>query len=139
MANITVSNASGVFQVIDGVDTYVFVASTNVIVNLLDNTGNTLAVDLDNPLVGNITLNLGTGNRATNFVGSANNIGGNLVINAGSGNQIVQLCVNTPIVVSGSSTINLGSGLDDVLDCRPDELCVPIVATDSQSKALICL
>ncbi len=49
------------FRTTDGSGTSEFDAATNVIVNLLGDTGNQLDFDLDNPHTGSAELNLGNG------------------------------------------------------------------------------
>ena len=114
--DIVVDNngTSSEFRVIDGIGTANYVGATNVVVNLLDDTGNQLDLGLDNAHTGDVTLNVGNGARAVNFIGTGNAIGGDLVVNAGTGIQIVELAVNNAIDVTGSASFSLGTDFDVV-------------------------
>ena len=52
------NGAGSEFQATDGSGTTTFDAATNLVVNMLDDTGNQLDIDLDSALAGNLTLNL---------------------------------------------------------------------------------
>lgn len=85
-------------------------------INMLGGSGSSLEIDFDNPLSGDLELNLGSGPRVTDFTGDSNTIGGQLDISAGSGDQTVSLAVNAPLFVAADADINLGIGIDGLLD-----------------------
>ncbi len=87
----------------------------NLILNMLPNTNNHVEVDLFNPVINSITMNLGDGDRDIRFTGFANNPLRDIVINAGAGTQNVDLAVNHPLGVA-TLEINLGTGFDTVDD-----------------------
>jgi hypothetical protein len=95
------------------------VAPTNhaetLIVNMLDNTGNKVTLDLDNPVIAFLTLNLGDGDRVVEFTGESNNPLRDLNINADLGNQHIELSVNAALAVA-TLNIDLGMGYDSVDD-----------------------
>lgn len=102
------------FRATDGGGTTTYVAATNLVVNMLDNTGNQLDVDLDSALAGNLTLNLGDGARDVNMIGTNNGIGGSFTVNAGSDAQILEVAVNANLAVGDELFFSLGTGADRV-------------------------
>jgi hypothetical protein len=89
--------------------------ASNLVVDLLPNTGNNLYMDLDNPVLAFLTLNVGDGARNIEFIGLSNNPLRDLIITAGAGNQNVRLSVNAPLAVA-SLNVDLGAGFDSVFD-----------------------
>ncbi len=91
------------------------VRAENLILTLMSNTGNNLEIDLINPVIASITMNLGDGDRLVQFTGIANNPLRDIRINAGAGQQHVDLSLNHPLGVA-TLEINLGTGIDTVDD-----------------------
>lgn len=87
----------------------------NLVVNLLSNTGNNLEMDLINPVIASIELNIGDGNRSVLFTGISNNPLRDITINGGTGDQFVDLAVNHPLGVA-TLNVSLGTGFDTVVD-----------------------
>ncbi len=83
-------------------------------VNMLNNSGSNLNVDLDNAFAGELALNLGDGARALNLTGASNSFGGNLTITGGSDAQTVEVAVNNDLSVTGNMIVDLGQGNDSV-------------------------
>lgn len=106
--DITIDNngAGNAFRSTDGAGTVVHDVATNLVVNLLPNTINTLNLVLDNVHAGSITLNLGDGARTVNLAGT-NNTMGSLSIMGGTGAQIVEVATVANLFVTGSLTIDL--------------------------------
>ena len=115
--DIVIANNGGgsAFRAVDSSGAWNGVAATNVIVNLLPNTGNKLQFDLDSFHAGDANLNLGDGDRAVVFGGTSNLIVGNLTINGGAGDQGVQFDVPIPLAVVGNVVIDLSSGADNTV------------------------
>ena len=119
--DVTISNDGGPVTLIDWKvstplgGTGSTTTAGNLTVNLLSNTGNDLAMDLINPVIASLTLNLGDGNRDVDFVGSSNNPLRDIVITADAGVQNVQLSENAALAVA-TLNVNLGSGFDTVDD-----------------------
>ena len=88
--------------------------ASNFTVAMLDGTGN-LEIALDSPLAGNLTANLGNGNRNLSLSGLSNSMGGDLVVTAGSGEQSVTLSGSPNLAVGGNAWLNLGVD-HDILD-----------------------
>lgn len=101
------------FRVMHGAGTSVITAADNLVVNLLDNSGN-VVVELDNAHAGDVEVNLGNGSRNLQFTGTNNSITGNLNVNAGTGDQNVHWSSNNHLAVGGNVSVNLGSGNDTV-------------------------
>lgn len=109
------NNGTGdAFRTTDGSGTVEYSAATNLVVNLLDGTGNQLDFNLDNAHTGDVELNLGDGNRLVNFDGTSNSIGGSLAVNSGTENQGIELAKSANFSVSGSASFNLGLDFDTV-------------------------
>ena len=89
--------------------------ASNLVLNLLPNTGNNLEVDLVNPVLSSIEINVGDGDRNIEFTGISNNPLRDITITAGAGDQFVDLSVNQPLGVATLS-IDLGMGFDTVED-----------------------
>lgn len=87
----------------------------NLILNMVSDTGNNLEVDLKNPVIASIDLNLGDGNRSVAFTGTANNPLRDISVTAGAGSQTVDISVNSPLGVA-TLDVNLGSGFDTLED-----------------------
>ena len=87
---------------------------TNLTIDMLDNSGTDMDIQLDNALAGNLAVNLGDGNRTLNLTGTSNDIGGLLSITGGTGSQDVGLANNSHLNVAGSVFLDLGSGSDTV-------------------------
>jgi hypothetical protein len=115
--DIVIANNGGnsAFRALDSSGFWNGVPATNVIVNLLPNTGNKLQFDLDNFHAGNAELNLGDGDRAVVFGGTSNLIAGNLTIMGGTGDQEVLFDVPIPLGVVGNAMINLSTGADNTV------------------------
>lgn len=101
---LTVSDASGTANA--------GIANGSLTLNMLSGTGD-VSVTLDGFLSGNVMLNLNNGDRFLTFDGGANAINGNLTIRAGTGDQSVELGLNSPLSVGGTSFIDLGTGVDE--------------------------
>ena len=86
---------------------------TDLTISLVDGSSQ-LDVDLDNPLAGNLTVDLGNGTRDFNLTGTSNSIGGNLSVTAGSGSQTVEVAVNNDLSVGGALSLSLGADGDIV-------------------------
>jgi hypothetical protein len=97
-----------------GVGTSTITPANNLVVNMLSGSTSNLDIDLDTALSGNLTVNLGSGDRALNFTGTNNSIGGVLNVTGGTGNQTVEIAVNSPFSVGGNATFSLGTGNDTV-------------------------
>lgn len=89
--------------------------SETLVVNMVSNTGNRLSMDLDNPVLAFITLNVGDGDRVVDFIGDSNNPLRDININGNLGDQFVQLSQNAGLAVA-SLRVNLGEGFDTVDD-----------------------
>ena len=89
--------------------------ANNLVLNMLDNTGNDVFIDLDNPVLAFLTLNLGDGDRNVEFIGDSNNPLRDIIINADQGDQHIELSVNAPLAVA-TLQISLGEGFDSVDD-----------------------
>ena len=89
--------------------------ANNLILNMLDNTGNNVILDLANPVLAFLTLNLGDGDRNVDFIGASNNPLRDISIFADAGDQNVELSVNAALAVA-TLNIDLGSGFDTVDD-----------------------
>ena len=113
-ATIDNNGAGGSFRVIEA-GTTTFSTANSLVVKLLDGSSTNLSIDLDQPLQGQLVLDLGDGTRAVNFIGSSNTIHGKLEIQAGSGSQTIELSVNHDLLVERGATIDLGEG-DDIVD-----------------------
>ncbi|MGI9516827.1 MAG: beta strand repeat-containing protein, partial [Pirellulaceae bacterium] len=100
------------FQFING-GTVEVAPAANLAVTLLDGTS-MLDVDLDNAHTGDLTIDVGNGDRAVNFTGTSNSIGGNLHLTADTGSQVVELAVNADLGVGGHANIDLGADADVV-------------------------
>ncbi|MDG1808765.1 MAG: hypothetical protein P8I27_12785 [Pirellulaceae bacterium] len=87
----------------------------NFILNMVSDTGNNVEMDLKNPVIASIEINLGDGDRQVDFTGTANNPLRDISVTAGAGNQVVDISVNSPLGVA-SLDVNLGSGFDIVED-----------------------
>lgn len=96
---------------------------SNLVVTLLDNSLDTLNFDFDNPLAGNLTADVGDGNRIINFTGSDNSIGGVLDLSGGDGMQTVNIAVSNGLSVAGDAIIDLGTG-NDALDANGNNVSV---------------
>lgn len=114
---VTIDNNGGgnAFQATDGSGTATFVAATNLVVDMLDGTGNELDLDLVNAHTGDVELNLGDGTRAVNFTGTGNAIDGSLTVTAGNEDQTLEIAVNNTLTVGGNLAFDLGTG-NDVVD-----------------------
>ncbi len=115
--DIVIDNDGG----ITGIDWRLFtglggVASTtpadSLELNMLNNTGN-VEMDLINPVIAFLTLNLGNGDRNVDFTGTSNNPLRDLVISANVGDQNVALSTNAALAVA-TLDIDLGVGFDTV-------------------------
>ena len=100
------------------------VATGNLTINLLDNSTPGLVVINDGGLTGNLSINLGSGDRfffGGTFLSGTGSIGGNVTVTAGAGDQDVLLGFNpigfgtTPVSIGGSANIDLGTGIDFVI------------------------
>ncbi len=89
--------------------------SETLIVNMVSDTGNRVSMDLDNPVIAFITLNLNDGDRVVDFIGDSNNPLRDVNINANLGDQFVQLS-DTAELAAASLRVNLGEGFDTVDD-----------------------
>lgn len=87
----------------------------NLVLTMLPNTNNDVEVDLFNPNIASITMNLGDGDRNIRFTGISNNPLRDIKITAGAGSQHVDLSVNHSLGVA-TLDINLGTGTDTVTD-----------------------
>ncbi len=89
---------------------------TDLNISMLGFTGDDLNVQLDNPLTGNLNVDLSSGDRVFSLTGDSNVIGGDLSITAGDGyfSQTVNLAVNNELSVDGTGLIDLGFQNDTV-------------------------
>lgn len=87
--------------------------ASTIRVSMLNNTGN-IEVDLDSPLAGYLILHVFDGDRTINLIGDNNAIGGGLIVEANDGNQVIELAVNSPLIVGESAVFNLRGGVDTV-------------------------
>ncbi len=88
-------------------------AANNLTLNMLDNTGNNVEIDLFNPVISFLTLNLGEGDRSLEFTGASNNPLRDITITAGAGVQNVDLAINASLAVA-TLNVDLGDGFDTV-------------------------
>ena len=90
------------------------VADLNI--TMLGFTEDDLNLQLDNPLTGNLNVDLSSGVRDFSLTGDSNVIGGDLSIIAGEGyfTQTVNLAVNHELSVDGTGLIDLGFHSDTV-------------------------
>lgn len=89
--------------------------ATNLTVNMLSGSGTTLGIEMDFALPGDLTVNLGDGARALNFIsGVSNTFNGNVAVTGGSDSQTVEVAVNLAFTVGGNATFDLGTGADTV-------------------------
>lgn len=114
----------GAIQVMAGGDTAIMGPISHLSVTMLDNSADDLTIDLDSALAGNLTVNLGDGNRALNLNGVNNSIGGGLNITGGSDVQTVGLALITDLSVGTNLDIDLGTG-SDVLGVSGNNVNVP--------------
>ncbi len=87
---------------------------SNIVITMLNGSGDDLSVDLDTPLAGDLSLNLGGGVRTLSLTGDSNTVGGNLVVGGGSEGQTVNAALNAPLLVGLDATFNLGLGTDSL-------------------------
>ncbi len=102
--SVTVTDGSG--------STALGVAGANLSITMLNNFGDTLTVDLDTGLTGNLTINLGNGASTLTLDGDSNSIGGNLSVSGGTDVQTTELAATAPFSAGGSVSVNLGTGVD---------------------------
>ncbi len=124
--NVIIDNdgTGGAFRVTDGVGTANYLASTNIIINLMDGTGNELDFNLGSAHTGNVEINLGNGTRDVDLAGLNNTIGGSLTINGGTGDQDVELSPFAELDVSGDLNLSLGLGTADIVTTLVNDLTV---------------
>lgn len=104
------------FRVTDGSGTNTFLAAPSVVINLLDGTGQSLELKLNQAHTGNVALNLGDGDRNVEFSGTMNAIGNSLFVTGGNGNQTIGLAKYQTLTVDGNLRIDLGNGDDRISD-----------------------
>ena len=68
---------------------------------IADGSGSGLELAFDDPLAGDLTLELGTGDRLVKISGDSPELGGDLVIHAGAGRQVVSVTASQPLHASG--------------------------------------
>lgn len=85
--------------------------ASTLVLNMLDNTGNNVEMDLVNPVIAFLTLNLGDGDRDVNFTGASNNPLRDINITADQGDQNIEISVNAPLAVA-TLNVDLGEGFD---------------------------
>ena len=85
---------------------------SHIDVSMLNGSGNDLMIDLDTPLAGNLTVDLGNGIRTLDFTGTSNSVGGALDVSGGSEAQTVNVAVNNDLTVGNDASFALGTGSD---------------------------
>ncbi len=101
------------FRVTDFSGVHVFAAAENIELNLLDGI-NGLNLNLDQLHAGDVTINLGNGDRGVSFGGAANNIGGDLAVFGGEGDQGFSPSQLNNLFVGGNLAIDMGQGNDGI-------------------------
>lgn len=101
------------FRVTDFSGVHVFATADNLQINLLDGM-NGLNLNLDQLHAGDVTIDLGIGDRGLSFGGAANHIGGNLTVLGGSGNHGFSPSQLNNLFVGGDLLVDLGQGNDGV-------------------------
>ncbi len=110
---ITVDNNGAVnaFRFVNG-GTSTLTPANHLTLNMLNGSGTALTLDLDNPHIGDVVLNLGDGSRTASFTGALNSIGGSLHVTGGTGSQTVNAAVNARLLVGANLNIDTGAGPD---------------------------
>lgn len=113
---IRISNDTtfGDLRITEGSTDTEFPARRSVTIELLDDSGDVLKIDLARPLIGRLRIDLGDGDRALQFIGTANVVGKDLVILAGEGIQTIDLAVNAPLLVGDDLIVSLGDDFDSI-------------------------
>jgi len=105
------------FRVSDGGGFVSYEAADNVVVNLLDNSGN-MTVSLNEVHSGDFTVNAGDGNRTVLFASPGNDLGGVLTFNAAAGEQVLSLTQLSGMESTGLE-VDTGSGSDALQLMQP--------------------